>query len=88
MVKNVKVIATDTNEVLFETELNNISKAYEYASSMEQLGIDIKVVSPTLTETLVNSLGLNLDDQQKYSQSVKDELHDHDGSCCSEEIKS
>jgi len=85
MVKNVKVIATDTDEVLFETDMDHLDEAYNYASKMDKMGIDVRVDSPTVTESLVNSLGLNFDQKYKFDKSVEDELNDHEGSCCTKD---
>lgn len=82
MVKNVKVIASDTNEVLFETMVEKLDEAYKFASQMDEMGINVEVIAPTITETLSESLGLSLDDKYHYNKSVDQELEDHDGSCC------
>jgi hypothetical protein len=82
MVKKVKVIEIHSKEVLFETQIENIEKAYTFASDMEKMGVEVQIEAPTITETLTDSLGLGLDDKYMYEQSVEDEIHDHDGSCC------
>lgn len=82
MVKNVKVIASDINETLMVTDMANLDKAYKFASEMDELGITVEVLAPTITETLSDTLGLSLDDKYHYEKSVSDELEDHDGSCC------
>lgn len=82
MVKNVKVIASDTNEVLLETTVDKLDEAYKFASQMDQMGINVEVLAPTITETLSDTLGLSLDDKYHYEKSIDQELEDHDGSCC------
>jgi hypothetical protein len=76
----VKDISTD--QILFECEVHESEKAYTYAAQMEEMGLDIKVVSPTLGETLSNSLGLSAEQQNEYKESMEEEINSHEGSCC------
>ncbi|MBD65037.1 MAG: hypothetical protein CME62_07505 [Halobacteriovoraceae bacterium] len=78
----VKVIDVNTQQVLFECEFKDIEKAYQYASDMEDMGLDIKLISPTITESLCDSLGIDYERRADYEQSVVAEIEDHDGSCC------
>lgn len=78
----VQVIEENSNEVLFECAVADSEAAYEYAAKMDKMGISVKVVSPTITETLCDSLGIELDEREEYEQSVVAEIEDHDGSCC------
>lgn len=82
MVKNVKVIASDTNEILLETDIESLDDAYKFASQMDEIGIQVEVLAPTITETLSDTLGLSIDDKYHYEKSVDDEISEHDGSCC------
>lgn len=87
MIKKVKVIAEQTNEVLFETDMSKMELAYEYAAKMEQMGIEVKIDAPTISESLADTLGLTLDDRHRLETSVTDEIDDHDGSCCASPFK-
>lgn len=82
-----KILVRDvqTQQVLFECAINESEKAYQFAAEMEEMGLDIEVVSPTLGETLSNSLGLSKEDQETYKQSLEEEMDSHEGSCCFEE---
>lgn len=82
MAKKVKVIALDTDEVLFETTLEEMEKAYEYAAQMEEMGISVKLDAPTIADSLSDTLGLSVDDRYRLERSMEEELHDHEGSCC------
>jgi hypothetical protein len=79
-----KILVRDvqTQQVLFECAMNESEKAYQFAAEMEEMGLDIEVVSPTLSETLSNSLGLSQEQQEKYKQSLEEEMDSHEGSCC------
>ena len=78
----VKVIDVNSEEVLFECGIDVVESAFEYAAQMEKLGIDIRILSPTITETLCDSLGIEHDERDDYENSVMAEIEDHDGSCC------
>jgi len=83
----IKVIDLNSKEVLFECEMHQSEKAFEYAASMEKMGLEVEVLSPTVTETLCDSLGIELDKRSDYEQSVFEEIDDHDGSCCATDDK-
>lgn len=78
----IKVRDVVTKQVLFECEVTESEKAYQFAAEMEEMGLDIEVVAPTLGETLSSSLGLSQEQQEAYKQSLEEEMEEHDGSCC------
>lgn len=82
-----KILVRDvqTQQTLFECGVTEAEKAYQFAAEMEELGLDIEVVSPTLTETLSTSLGLTKAEKEAYRQSMEDEMEGHEGSCCFED---
>lgn len=82
MTKKVKVIATETEEVLLEVTIEEIAKAYKYAAKMEEMGIEVKLDAPTVGDTLSDSLGLSVDDRHRLEESMEEELEEHEGSCC------
>lgn len=79
-----KILVRDvqTKQILFECPLTESEKAWQFAAEMEEMGLDIEVVAPTLGETLSTSLGLSKEDQQAYMDSLDEEMEEHDGSCC------
>jgi hypothetical protein len=79
-----KILVKDiqTEQILFECEINESEKAYQFAAEMEEMGLDIKVFSPTLSETLSDSLGLTHEQLEEYKDSMEHEIESHDGSCC------
>jgi tRNA A-37 threonylcarbamoyl transferase component Bud32 len=84
-----KIVVRDvhTKQVLFECLVDESEKAYQFAAEMEELGLDIEVLSPTLSETLSNSLGLSKEALQQYKKSMEEEMEAHEGSCCFEDSK-
>ncbi len=83
----IQVIDRETQQILFECKLEESAKAYQFAAEMEQMGLDLKIIHPTLAQTLTNSLGLSHDEEVSYQESMTQELEDHDGSCCFKDEK-
>ena len=81
----IKVIDVQSGQTLFECALNDSEKAYKFAAEMEGMGLDIKVVNPTLAQTLTTSLGLTNTEVAAYEASMEQELEEHEGSCCFED---
>jgi hypothetical protein len=81
----IQVQDVQTGQVLFECALKDVEKAYVYAAEMEEMGLDVKVVDPTLAETLTSALGLSASEKQEYRDSMEQEIEEHEGSCCFEE---
>ncbi|MFA6236543.1 MAG: hypothetical protein WC635_04370 [Bacteriovorax sp.] len=83
MSNSVRVIDNISGSVLFETTIEKISEAYGFAAMMEEAGLDIKIDSPGLAETLIKSLGANEAEIEEYKQSMDNEIEDHqDDSGC------
>ncbi|MBC7714704.1 MAG: hypothetical protein H7177_15265 [Rhizobacter sp.] len=80
MSNQVRVIDSLSKTVLFETTMDKISDAYSFATQMEEAGLDIEVVAPSLAETLITSLGANEKDVDQLKQSMQEEIDDHDES--------
>jgi hypothetical protein len=78
----IRVLDQLSDQVLFECSIEESEKAYQFAAEMEEMGLDLKMDVPTLSETLSESLGLSREQQAAYKQSMEAELEDHDGSCC------
>ncbi len=81
----IRVVDTDTRQVLFECAIDDSDKAYQFAAGMEEMGLSIEVLHPTLSETLTSSLGLSNEDRRKYEASLEQEIEEHDGGCCFED---
>ena len=82
MSNQVRVLDSLSKTILFETSIDKISDAYSFAAQMEEMGLDIKVIVPTLSATLSSSLGLSKDQQLAYEDSLEQEMEEHEGSCC------
>lgn len=78
----IRVVDAQSGQTLFECTLSESEKAYQFAAQMEEMGLDLKVIVPTLSATLSTSLGLSRDEQIAYEASLEEEMDDHEGSCC------
>jgi len=83
----IQVKDTSSGQILFETDLENSEKAYAEAAQMEELGLDVTVHHPSLTDTLSDSLGLSEEAIGTYKESLDAEIQEHEsaelaGSCC------
>lgn len=87
MDKKVQVLSKDSKEVLFECSIEDEATAYAYAAQMEEIGVDVFVLSPNVVDTLSSALGLGKDEEDAFKHSVYQEIEDHEGSettdsCC------
>ncbi len=84
-ISKIRVVDSDTRQVLFECSLEESEKAYQFAAALEEMGLSVEVMHPTLSETLTDSLGLSNEERRRYEKSVEEEIEHHDGSCCFED---
>ena len=77
MTSRVQVKDILSEQILFECDISDIEKAYQKAREFEEMGLDIKVVAPGLTETLISSLGANQEEIEKYKLGLEAEVDDH-----------
>lgn len=82
--EKTKIVVRDvqTQQTLFECSLQESEKAWQFAAEMEEMGLDIEVVIPTLSDTLSHSLGLTRQELEEYKKSMEEEMDSHEGSCC------
>lgn len=78
----IKIYEKNTQNILFQYDISDADEAYHKAASLEEMGIEIDLEHPSVTQTLCETLGLSVEQNQEYEQSVIAEIEDHDGSCC------
>ena len=79
--RQVKVIEQISQQVLFQCDVKDQAKAYQFAREMEEIGVAVQIQTPSVSQTLAHSLGVKEQDWQEYQRSMEEELEDHD--CCS-----
>lgn len=80
----VKVIEEQSQTVLFECDMENIEKAYRYAVELEGMGIDVKILAPSLPESLGESLGVSSFELNRLKVEIQDEIDSHGQPCASD----
>jgi hypothetical protein len=86
-VNTIKVIDMISQDVIKTYQEDQREEAYSYAAELEQMGFDVRVVTPTLMDSFKSTLGLDVERLVDFEDSVREELEDHDGqelddSCC------
>ncbi len=55
----------------------NRDAAFDLACQLEEMGIEVKIVEPSLPETLIASLGASPSDKQTLKREIENEIDDH-----------
>ena len=76
----VKVVEPRSGEVLLQCGVEEEALAYQFAREMEQMGVEVKIIAPSVSQTLASGLGVNAKEWQGYQRSMDQEIADHDGS--------
>lgn len=79
-----KILVRDihSKQILFQASMEESESAYQFAAQMEEFGLDIEVISPTLSDTLTTSLGISEEEILRYNQSLESEIEAHEVPCC------
>lgn len=77
MSSRVKILDNISGQILFECKVEEIEMAYQKAHEYEEMGLDISIDAPGLTETLINSLGASEEEIAQYKQSLSEEIDSH-----------
>ena len=83
MDSEVKIIHTESEEILFSCSLAEVDQAYKRFAEYEEMGLEVKLIVPTTAETLVNQLDVSEEDKKRFRESLSEEIDSHDDdSCC------
>jgi len=74
----VQIIDKNTENILFECSVDSIEQAYKQAQSFEEMGLEVHIQAPSITQTLAHSLGKTGQELKDYNDSVEHEMDDHD----------
>lgn len=80
--KKVRIIDNISGETLFEDSFKNMDKIYQKASEYEEMGLDTKITSPSVSQTLIMSLGASEKDVEELKQAELDEIDEHNQPTC------
>lgn len=73
----IKVKNKNTNEIMFECNPNEASKAYKFATEMERYNIQTIIDAPNSLETLFSSLTPSSEDITQLNNEINNELDSH-----------
>ena len=79
----IKVIDQHSNQILKEFNLDDGQTALEFASNLEELGVDVKIEHPSTIETLAQALGSEGEELEEITRGLQTEIEHHQ-SCCME----
>jgi hypothetical protein len=79
--KNI-LVQDSQGTTLGSFNFENRDQAFELACQLEEMGIDAKIVEPSLPETLISSLGASTEDKETLKKEIEDEIEDHGEDCC------
>lgn len=85
--KTVKIIENNSKEILFETTQKNIDLAYKKVIEFEEMGLDVDIITPSVSQSLIMSLGASEKDVDELRKSELAEIESHNKPTCTEEIK-
>lgn len=81
--KSIQIIDNISKEVLFEATPDQMDLVYEKATEYEKMGLDIDILSPSVSQSLIISLGASKKDVEELKQSELAELESHNEPTCS-----
>ncbi len=79
MSKAIQVVEVISNSILKEFKIDKFEDAFQFAKEMEKLGLEIKINSPSLPETLAIGLGASQEDITYLREVIEEEMKSHDG---------
>lgn len=82
MEKENILVQDDQGTTLGKFSFNDRDKAFELACQLEEMGVEAKIVEPSLPESLIASLGASDSDREILKQEIDEEMADHSDECC------
>ena len=85
MSSRIKIIDNLSNSTLYEFSMEDADRAYQKSEELEEMGLDIKLVIPSVSQTLIESLGASSETIEKLKEMMDEEIASHineeDGGC-------
>lgn len=72
-----QVIEQSSGQILFECSIERLEEAYAFAVRMEEMDVDVSVVTPSLALTLAMELGSDQDKLQQIKDELLEEIESH-----------
>ena len=79
----IDIIDSNSATIIKSFPLDKEEEAHKFASQMEEYGINIRISSPSLPETLARSLGRDDSEIDLLKRELEEEITSHHDECCS-----
>jgi hypothetical protein len=76
MESKIKIFDSES-QLLYEFSMDQVEAAYAKAQELEEMGIEVTLKSPSLPETLGNTLGMSETDREKLRIEIEEEVESH-----------
>ncbi len=76
MESKIKIFDSES-QLLYEFSMDQVEAAYAKAQELEEMGIEVTLKSPSLPETLGNTLGMSEADREKLRIEIEEEVESH-----------
>lgn len=76
-IEKIRLIEKKSHHILYEFPLIEKDQAYQMASSLEEMGLEIALEIPSITENLSHFLGLSDEQNEVLKKCMEDEIESH-----------
>lgn len=76
----INIVDKQSGTILSSFSMDNSDKAHDYATEMEEMGVDVEIHAPSLPESLISELGASSQDVETLRQELDEEIEGH--GCC------
>lgn len=76
MESKIKLLDSES-QLLYEYAMKDVEKAYAKAKELEEMGIEVSLVSPSLPETLGATLGMSEAEAERLKNEINEEIDSH-----------
>jgi hypothetical protein len=73
----VQIIDKESGQILYLAPIGELDLAYQKARDFEAMGLDIELITPSLTVSLISTLGASESEILEYKESLESELASH-----------
>ena len=71
-----------TGIVLASGQVDDLHLLHAQALSLEEMGLEVELIQPSVSESLAIGLGLNEHEIKDFQSSMREEVEEHEGISC------
>lgn len=76
----INIVDRLSGTILSSFSMDDSDKAHDYATRMDEMGVDVEIQAPSLPESLIFELGANSQEVKTLRQELDEEIESH--GCC------